>query len=208
MNIEASVDSVYQKSSVPQYSWEKYQRGFLGILNNSYNQSCNCGKPKLGVMNEIEEDFILTHGGGSWQEFVRFYIKQYNGHDRIQKSIEYMMDNLQSRVESIGGSLDADDARFWSRKYVWSMIVNTYTGFCSERTAIEHVARGLDLPYTTHGNESAGIDGKIGSATVQVKPDTHMGLDLNDYSADYVITYHFEDDVFVFDVPDELLPQS
>lgn len=209
MEIRVTADAVHSESGIPEYSWETYQRGFLGILNNAYNQSCNAGKPKLGVMSDIEAEFI-EHGGGSWQDFVRFYMRQHNGDERVQRAIDAMADNLQQRVASIDGDVDEDDARYWARKYIWSMLVNTYSGFCSERTAIECVASNLDLPYTTDGNETAGIDGYIGSSTVQVKPETYMGLDLNDHDADYVITYDIDDDTneFIFTVPHELTPRS
>lgn len=207
MEIEVPAEPVYRGSGLPQYSWETYQRGFLGILNNAYNQSCNAGTPKLGVMSDIESEFI-EWGGGSWQDFVRFYVRNHDGHQRVHHAVEAMTDNLKSRTQAVGGDVDECEARYWSRKYIWSMLVNTYRGFCSERTAIAHVAKQLDVPYTTDGDEPAGIDGTIGSASVQVKPESHMGLDLNDHDADYVITYEVTDDAFVFDVPDELLPRS
>lgn len=208
MEIIVPSDDVYRGSGLPQYSWETYQRGFLGILNNAYNQSCNAGTPKLGQMSEIEDAFVQTHGTGSWQDFVRFYIREHDGHQRIQQSIDAMADNIQDRAASVGGTVDRTDALFWARKYIWSMLVNTYRGFCSERAAIEVVATMIDVPYTTSGDESAGIDGTIGSATVQVKPASHMGLDLNGYDADYVIAYEVDDDSFIFDVPDALTPRS
>lgn len=206
MQITVPKHRVYPASGLPTYSWETYQRGFLGILNNAYNQSCNAGKPKLGRMSDIEDDFVTTRGTGSWQEFVRFYVREHDGHRRTHDAIDAMADNLQDRIASVGGYLDAGNARYWARTYIWSMLANTYRGFCSERAAIELVASTLDLPYTTDGDEPAGIDGTIGRATVQVKPASYMGLDLNDHDADYVITYETddEDDTFVFDVPDGL----
>lgn len=208
MQIGVSADDVYDADRVPTYSWETYQRGFLGILNNAYNQSCNNRTPTLGHMNDIENDFVDEHGTGSWQDFVRFYVRQYDGHDRIRSAIDAMAQNIQDRVASVGGAVPADRARFWARKYIWSMLTNTYSGFCSERTAIEVVAYGLDVPYDTDGDEPAGIDGTIGSATVQVKPASYMGLDLNDHEADYVIEYELDEDTFVFDVPADLTPQA
>lgn len=204
MNITVSADHVYDGSGLPEYSWEKYQRGFLGILNNAYNQSCNCGKPKLGCMSDIDSSFAQQYGAGSWQQFIRFYIRSYDGHDRVQSAIDAMTQNLIDRTRSIGGVVDQTEARFWSRKYIWSMLANTYRGFCSERTAIQLVASVLDRPYSITGDEPAGIDGRIGTATIQVKPTTYMGLDINDHDADYVITYELDDDIFAFDVPDEI----
>ena len=208
MQISVPSERVYQSEQLPEYDWQTYQRGFLGILNNAYNQSCNAGKPKLGQMNDIENDFVETHGTGSWQEFVRFYVREHDGHNRVRRSITAMADNLRDRVNAVGGSVEQETVRYWSRKYIWSMIANTYRGFCSERTAIERIAFELGLPYSVDGDEPAGIDGKIGDSTVQVKPETYNGLDLNDYSADYVVTYKFSDDEFVFDIPNELTPVS
>lgn len=208
MILTVEAENVYTQSGLPSYTWEKYQRGFLGILNNAYNQSCNTGRKKLGSMNEIEESFVEARGSGSWQEFVRFYMREHDGMCRVTESIEAMAQNIQDRVASVGGSVSDDAARFWARKYIWYMLASTYRGFCSERMAIEIVASMLDLPYTTTGDESAGIDGTIGDTTVQVKPESYLGLDINDHDAQYTITYEHDDDDFVFIVPDELTPVS
>lgn len=209
MIVDKPADQVYESDPLPTFSWNTYQRGFLGILNNAYNQSCNAGGQKLGRMNYIESEFD-DMGGGSWPDFVRFYVREHDGHGRIRHAIDSMADNLQDRVASIGGSVPRDTARYWSRKYIWSMVANTYRGFCSERAAIRIVAGHLDVPWRATGDESAGIDGYIGDTSVQVKPVTHLGLDVNDYDADYCIKYAYmeESDEFRFDVPDGLYPNS
>lgn len=210
MNLTIPSECVFDADGVPEYDWETYQRGFLGILNNAYNQSCNAGTPVLGKMNDIETSFVEDAGSGSYQDFVRYYVREHDGHDRARRAVRKMADNLQSRVEAIGGAVPIDDVRFWSRKYVWYMLTNTYRGFCSERTAIHVVASHLDLPFTVDGDEPSGIDGTVGDATVQVKPASYLGIDLNDHDADYVITYEHDadEDVFAFEVPDELTPRS
>lgn len=216
MKLRVPAQRVYDSGSLPEYEWETYQRGFLGILNNAYNQSCNAGTHKLGYMNEIASDFREL-GGGSWQDFVRYYVREHDGHRRIHESVQAMADNIQHRTEAVGGAVPRDRARFWARKYIYSMLTNTYRGFCSETTAIRVVANELDLPWsarTTQRDEQRGIDGYIGGTssddtyTVQVKPVTHLGLDLNDCEADYVITYTHEDDEFVFDVADDIVPEQ
>jgi hypothetical protein len=155
-------------------------------------------------MSEIEHDFSQSMGSGSWQTFIRFYIHNYDGHRRVHESITAMADNLQDRIASIGGTLPRPKARFWARKYIWSMLANSYRGFCSERMAIELVGAHLGAPYTTVTDESAGIDGVVDGTTVQVKPDTHLGMDLNDHNAEYLIRYAVDGDEFVFTVPDGL----
>jgi hypothetical protein len=207
MQIKLPASNVYDGTAVPDYDWNTYQRGFLGILNNAYNQSCNCGNPKLGTMNDIEQSFAES-GGGSWQDFVRFYCRQYNGHTRVRSAIDAMTENLQDRVASIGGAVTELDARWWARKYIWSMLANTYRGFCSERTVIECVGTALDLPYDTYGDESNGIDGYIGDTSVQVKPSSYLGLDITESAADHVITYELIDDDFVFTIPEGFSPTT
>jgi hypothetical protein len=208
MKVSVPAERVYESEGVPEYEWETYQRGFLGILNNAYNQSCNAGTHTLGVMSDVESGFVETMGSGSWQDFVRYYVHEHDGHERVERSIRRMADNLQDRVGAIGGYVPRDRARFWARKYIWSMVKNSYTGFCSERTAIGIVADSLGVPHTTDGSEPDGIDGLIGDATVQVKPESYLGIDLNDHEADYVITYTMDGDDYVFDVPDDLTPMA
>lgn len=207
MEVSVPAERVYDSEDVPTYDWETYQRGFLGILNNAYNQSCNAGTHTLGVMSDVESGFVAEVGNGSWQDFVRYYVHEHDGHERVERSIRRMADNLQDRVGAIGGYVPRDRARRWSRTYIWSMVKNSYTGFCSERTAIRIVADSLGVPYTADGRESDGIDGTIGNATVQVKPASYLGMDINDHEADYVITYELIDGDYVFDVPDDLTPR-
>lgn len=204
MRIEKDIEDVYDSTSVPQYDWEMYQRGFLGILNNAYNQSCNNGCGVLGRMSDIESEFEAQHTNGSWQDFVRFYIREHNGHDRTARAINSMVDNITSRVESIGGTVNQDEAVYWSRKYIWSMLLNTYTGFCSERMVISTIGESLNLPYETTGDETRGIDGTIGSHTVQVKPESHLMFDINYTEADSVVSYSVNDGSFVFEFPDDV----
>lgn len=200
MKITAPESDVYDRENVPTFEWEKYQRGFLGILNNAYNQSCNAGGAKLGTMSEISSDFA-DHGGGSWNEFIDFYDDEYNGKDRRREATVAMADNIIDRVESVGGEIERYEAIHWSHMYIWNMMANTYRGFCSEETAIRLVAEDLDEPYSLDGDESAGVDGYIGESSVQVKPESHSGLlDVNAYDVDVLIVYSEVEGVFEFDV--------
>lgn len=210
MDITVTSENVYVDESVPEFRWKKYQRGFLGILNNAYNQSCNTGNAKLGTMSEIEQSFVEENGTGSWQDFVRFYVREHNGHERVQTAVDAMVDNIHRRVESVGGIVDDETARYWSRKYIWSMVSNTYRGFCSERTALRVISNELDVPYEVSDSvdEPDGIDGHIGGQSVQVKPLSHLGLDLNDHDAIHTVIYKYDEDVFTFEVPDELCPRD
>jgi len=209
MEITTPIENVYNNSSVPQYEWKMYQRGFLGILNNAYNQSCNNGNGGvLGQMNEIETEFARQDVPKSWQEFVRFYVREHNGHQRVSNAVTAMVNNLRKRTASIGGSIDETEARYWSRKYIWSMISNSYTGFCSERMVIKTIAKKLDKTCETFGNESEGIDGYIGSTSVQVKPESYASIDINDSESDVMVTYRVYDGKFEFSFEDELFALS
>lgn len=193
--ITVAEDSVYE--NLPEFEWEKYQRGFLGILNNAYNQSCNSGTKTLGDMSKITSEF----DGGSFDDFLNYYYIEHDGEQARISAIERMADNLVSRVESVGGELERHEAIKWSRKYVDSMIVNSYKGFMSEEKALNLVAAEREESWRTAPpeEESEGIDGYVGGKSVQVKPISHTNLDINSFDVDMLVVYeyHESDEQFV-----------
>lgn len=194
MLVEITVDDTEVYDSLPDFEWEKYQRGFLGILNNAYNQSCNTGTKILGDMSEITDEF----DGGSYDEFLSYYYNEWDGHSRRVRAVRRMTENLVSRIEAVGGEITERKARRWAKQYIGSMLVNSYRGFLDEERAIELVAdeMGSDWRVADSSQESAGVDGYIEQTTVQVKPASHSSLDINDYDADILIAYEYEDGKF------------
>jgi len=192
VTITVSEEVIYE--DLLEFEWRKYQKGMLGILNNAYNQSCNSGTKRLGNMSEITSEF----DGGSYEDFILFYKSEYNGKERVAESIGKMATNLVSRIESVGGEIDPDDALLWSEKYINYMLVNSYRGFMAEEKAIEMVANemGVDWSVAPPEKESVGIDGYINGQSVQVKPETHTSLDINDYDAELLIVYEYDDGEF------------
>jgi transcription elongation factor Elf1 len=180
--------------SLPEFEWEKYQRGYMGILNNAYNQSCNSGGKTLGNMSEITSEF----DGGSYDDFIDFYYENHNGKQKRTDAIKKMSENLIKRVRAIGGELSKDDAIDWSRTYIQSMLVNSYRGFIDEARAIELVAEDIDESWNVADPEmeSDGVDGYIGGQSVQVKPTSYTDLDINSFDADWLITYTYDDGMF------------
>lgn len=194
MDLEITVSDTDVYDSLPSFSWEKYQRGYMGILNNSYNQSCNGGIKRLGDMSEITDGFR----GGSYEEFIEYYYNEHDGKERQRECVKRMAENLINRVRSVGGDLSKSDAIDWSAKYIESMLVNSYRGFIDEERAIELVAneRSLEWSVAPPDMESTGIDGYIDGRSVQVKPSSYSDIDINDFDADLLITYQYEDDQF------------
>lgn len=194
MIVELTVDDTEVYDSLPTFDWEKYQRGYMGILNNAYNQSCNAGGKKLGNMSEITEGF----DGGSYRDFIEYYYDSHNGGERRLEAVKAMAENIIERVRSVGGDISKEDAIRWSKKYIESMLVNSYRGFMDEERAIELVADELGEPWSVASEEmeSAGIDGYIGSHPVQVKPSSYTELDINDFDAEWLVTYEYSENEF------------
>lgn len=197
---EIIVDDTEVYDDLPGFDWNKYQRGFMGILNNSYNQSCNSGTKVLGDMSEITSEFE----GGSYEDFIEFYNDEYDGEQRKYDAIDKMAENLVSRIESVGGTLDWGYAVSWASRYIESMLVNSYRGFMDEERAIELVADELQMPWRVAPpeDESRGIDGYIGGRSVQVKPDTHTSLDVNSYETDLLVVYEYDGERFKVRYPE------
>lgn len=197
MNVELTIDDTEVYDTLPTFEWEKYQKGFLGILNNAYNQSCNTGTKVLGDMSEITSQY----DGGSYTDFLVYYADEWDGTERTNEATQRMADNIVNRIESVGGRIDEKVAFKWANQYVQYMLVNSYRGFMDEARAIELVADEVDADWRVadSSKESEGVDGYIDERSVQVKPDSHNDLDINDYDADVLITYYYTDDTFVIE---------
>lgn len=194
INTEITVSDTDVYDSLPTFDWEKYQRGYMGILNNAYNQSCNCGTKILGDMSDISSGF----DGGSYKEFKEYYYREHDGVTRRRRAVKRMAENLIKRIRSVGGEMPKRRAINWSDKYIESMLVNSYRGFIDEERAIELVADELsrDWRVADSDKESAGIDGYIDGYSVQVKPSSYADIDINDFDTDVMITYEYEDGKF------------
>lgn len=189
---EVPADEVYD-DVVTDFEWEKYQRGFNGVLNNAYNQSCNSGTKVLGNMSEITSDFT----GGSYDDFIEFYEERYDGAKRRSRATQRMTENLVKRVESVGGSIGREKAVMWAERYIDSMLVNSYRGFAAEDAIIEGVAErmGVSSEVANSDKEVDGIDGYIDGESVQVKPASHTSvLDVNDYDTEILLVYTYDED--------------
>jgi hypothetical protein len=194
MIVEITIDDTEVYDSLPTFNWEKYQKGYMGILNNAYNQSCNAGTKTLGNMSEITSEFE----GGSYEEFLEYYYQQHNGVERKRSAMKRMAENLIKRVRAVGGDVPREDAINWSKKYIESMLVNSYRGFIDEERAIELMADELGEQWSVadSSEESEGIDGYIGSRSVQVKPSSYSDIDINSFDADLLIIYEYDGDEF------------
>lgn len=198
MTLEIVVDDTEVYDTLPTFEWEKYQAGFLGILNNAYNQSCNCGTKVLGDMSEITSAF----SGGSYDDFIDYYYSEHDGMDRRRRAIKRMAENIIKRVRAVGGDVPKADAMEWAKQYIEYMLVNSYRGFLDEERAIELVADELDSSWTVAGAdvESDGIDGYIGGESVQVKPETYSDMDINSFDTEHLIVYQYDDDQFYLEL--------
>jgi hypothetical protein len=191
MDVEITVDDTEVYDSLPSFKWEKYQRGYMGILNNAYNQSCNCGTKVLGDMSEITSSFE----GGSYDDFIEYYYRVHDGKKRRRQAVKRMAENIIKRVRAVGGDVPDSKAVKWSNRYIHSMLVNSYRGFMDEARAIELVADelGEEWRVASSDEESDGIDGYIGDQSVQVKPLSYNDLDINSFDADLLVTYTYND---------------
>lgn len=194
MDVELTIDDTEVYDSLPTFEWETYQAGFLGILNNAYNQSCNCGTKVLGDMSEITSGF----SGGSYDEFIDYYYSEHDGVERRRRAVKRMAENIIKRVRAVGGDVPRADAISWAKQYIEYMLVNSYRGFLDEERAIELVADelGHDWRVADSDKESDGVDGYIDGKSVQVKPESYSDIDINSFEADWLITYEYDDDEF------------
>jgi hypothetical protein len=160
------------------------------ILNPA-NQNAQSTRPRVvGQMNEIIDEFRNEHPNGTYEDWVEFYFREYDGEERIDESVRRlaeMVDKMREAMEKI----DEDMIRAYIEDLV---LYKTYEGFDIQDAILQKLAQEYKADYSraTAEDEPKGIDGYLGDQPVSVKPETYNREDQLQEDIQAPIVYYEE----------------
>ena len=125
----------------------------------------------VGNMNELSKEFHEKHPEGSFEDWVNFYFKEYDGEQRIEDATEKMYPMVEKMKEAFE-QVDREMTQDFVRDLV---LFKTYEGFDIQEVILRKLGDKFDAETrrATAEEEREGIDGYIGDQSVQVKPETY-----------------------------------
>lgn len=160
-------------------------------LMNAANQNAQATRPRVvGSMNEIIAEFRNEYPDGSYEDWVTFYNKEYNGEKRIEEATQKthtMIQQMRDAMEQI----DEGMVRRWIKDLV---LYKTYLGFDTQEAIFRKLAAEYDQDYTraSAADESKGIDGYLDEQPVSIKPATYKQKDRLQEDIQAPIVYYKE----------------
>lgn len=158
------------------------------LLNPAINLS-QSNRPKVvGQMSEIIDEFRQEHPEGRFEDWVEYYLDEYNGDKRLEEATERaypMVEKMRNAFEQIDEEM--------TRRYLRDLVLfKTYEGFDIQEAILRKLGKmyGEEVQRATAAEESDGIDGFIGDQPIQIKPTTYK--DNLQESFDAPIVYYDE----------------
>ena len=125
----------------------------------------------VGNMNELSKEFREKHPEGTFEDWVNFYLEEYDGEQRIEDATEKMYPMVEKMKEAFE-QVDREMTQDFVRDLV---LFKTYEGFDIQEVILRKLGDKFDAETrrATVEEEREGIDGHIGDQPVQVKPETY-----------------------------------
>jgi hypothetical protein len=141
------------------------------LLNPAINLS-QSNRPKVvGQMSDIVEEFRKEHPEGTFEDWVNYYKKEYDGDERLEEATEMaypMVERMREAFEQVDKEM--------TRQYLRDLVLfKSYEGFDIQEAVLKKLGEMYDLEVQRADaqDESKGIDGYLGDQPVQVKPVTY-----------------------------------
>jgi hypothetical protein len=126
----------------------------------------------VGQLNEIIEEYKEEYPEGDYEDWKKFYFKNYDGEEKIEEATDKVFEMVVKMREATE-KIDREMVNRWVRDLV---LYKTYTGLGrNEEAILKKLSEEYDLPYElgTAEDESKGIDGYLRDQPVSVKPITY-----------------------------------
>lgn len=140
------------------------------ILNAAMNTAGANKAHTVGQTSEIRKEFRQEYPDGTYEDWVDFYNREYNGEERIDEAIEKTHQMLQNFKEVID-EIDKEMVRDYIHEFIY---YKTPQGFDDEQVIFEKLAEVYDKEYqnSTAEEEPEGIDGYLDDQPVSIKPES------------------------------------
>ena len=141
------------------------------LLRPAINLS-QSNRPKVvGQMSEIIDEFRTEHPDGTFEDWIEFYLEEYDGERRLEEATEKAVPMVR-KMKKAFEQVDEDMTHNYLRDLV---LFKTYEGFDIQETILRKLRDVYDaeIERATPDDESRGIDGYVGEQPVSIKPETY-----------------------------------
>jgi hypothetical protein len=142
------------------------------ILNTANQNSQGTRPNTVGQLNEIIEEYKAEYPDGTYEDWKKFYLENYDGEERIEEATDKIFE-MVTKMREAAKKIDREMTNRWVRDLV---LYKTYTGLGrNEEAILNKLSDTYDLHYElgTAEDESKGVDGYLGDQPVSVKPITY-----------------------------------
>lgn len=176
------------------------------LLNPAINLSQSNRPHVVGQMSDIVEEFRQNHPEGTFEDWVNYYKKEYDGDERLEEATEM----AYPMVEKMRESFEQIDKKMTSQYLKDLVLFKSYEGFDIQEAILKKLGKmyNVEVQRADAQDESRGIDGYIGKQPVQVKPVSYK--DNLQEDIDVPIVFYDENKsnktmkVDISELPDEL----
>lgn len=169
MNYTLKNETVIAYNESNDYEFPKY----TSQLINWANQNAQGTRPKVvGQMSELFPEFAASGEEITIENWRNWYIEKYP--DAFNKAT----DKIYAQVLNLRDAIQLID-RDMVMHFVEDLVVNkTFNGMYVQKAILASLAerKGTTFRLATPSEESAGIDGYVGTIPYSVKPDTYKTM--------------------------------
>ena len=169
MNYTLKNEAVIAYNESNDYDFPKY----TSQLINWANQNAQGTRPKVvGQMSELFPEFAASGEEITIENWRNWYIEKYpDAFDKATDKIFAQVLNLRDAIQLIN--------RDMVMCFVEDLVINkTFNGMYVQKAILASLAerKGTTYRLATPSEESAGIDGYVGTIPYSVKPDTYKTM--------------------------------
>lgn len=169
MNYTLKNESIEAYNESTAYSFPKY----TSQLINWANQNAQGTRPVVvGQMSDLFPEFMASGKGITIDSWRKWYTERYP--DAFEKAT----DKIYAQIQNLKNAILLID-REMVEKWVEDLVIyKTFNGLYVQKAILASLAekKGTTYRLATPDEESAGIDGFVGTTPYSVKPDTYKTM--------------------------------
>ena len=157
---------ISQCNETPVPAYPKYATQIINLAN----QNAGATRPKaVGQLSELFPEYLASTSDASLKGWREWYVQ------RCPDAAEAAVEKIWSQIENLKASMEKIDKPM-VKTWVEDLIYNkTFNGLYYQKAILQKIGELEHKPYrlATPEEEAMNIDGYIGDAAYQIKPDTY-----------------------------------
>lgn len=146
---------------------------YTSQLINCANQNAQGTRPVVvGQMSELFPEFMASGEEITMDNWHKWYVKKY------PDAVENATDKIYAQVQNLRNAISLIDRKMVEHWVEDLVIAKTFNGLYVQKAILASLAKRQGTTYRLAApeEESAGIDGYVGSVPYSVKPDTYKTM--------------------------------